>query len=211
MPFARSILNGSDKAFQFQAATNPLVRLLKVFIVPSLFNLLSYLPLFRQSAFWLLSQLWTSYRTSPVVINAGQPTKKGPQAGDRAPYGFFEAGPEAGRSIFTLLQNQDHHLFLFAGKKPLTDKAELEQKLQAQLNTYSAPIHLHTISSENQSLHTLYGAEAPTLFLVRPDGHIAYRGGARNTNSLNSYLSKVFKKSTILMHASETLQEPLHH
>ncbi|WP_236022975.1 FAD-dependent monooxygenase [Dictyobacter formicarum] len=196
IPFARAILRGSDWGFQVQAATNPILRWLKLYVLPQLFRLVSWLPSFKRRVFWLFSQLWTSYRSSPAVTQSVS-DKQGPRAGDRAPYGFFEAGPDAGKSTFTILRGMDHHLFLFAGSKPDTafsDLRGLEEQLRSLLATYEVPVHLHTVSVANLSLHKLYGVEEPGLFLVRPDGHLAYRGRAQDLDGLKSYLDKWFQQ-----------------
>ncbi len=205
IPFARSILRGSDLGFHIQASTNPVLQWLKVYVIPPLFRLLSPLPPAQRRFFWLLSQLWTSYRTSPAVVESG-PVKQGPRAGERAPYGFFEVGPDAGQSIFTLLRDLDHHLFLFAGSKPgstLTDLRVLEEHVRSLLDAYTVPIHLHLVSGENPSLHRLYGVYEPGVFLIRPDGHIAYRGRAEDEADLKSYLDGLFSVGAIAVAASE--------
>lgn len=212
MPFAHAILNESDMAFQLMTTTRPSVRWLKMHVAPLLLNMVTSLPPVQKRAFWLLSQLWTDYRSSTAVKDAG-PREKGPRAGDRAPYGFFEAGPYAGKSVFSLLKNQDHHLFLFAGKgkRSLVNMTALAKDVQAQLDAYSTPVHLHIVSVENHILHELYGAQQPTLFLLRPDGHIAYRGGAEDGSSLKAYLDGVFKNDTIPARASDKTRQPLYH
>jgi 2-polyprenyl-6-methoxyphenol hydroxylase-like FAD-dependent oxidoreductase len=206
VPFARSILRGSDAGFQLMTATNPVLRWLKLYVIAPLFGRLLPLPPFKRSFFWLLSQLWTSYRNSPAVTNGGH-VKRGPRAGDRAPYGFFEAGPDAGKSIFTLLKGQDHRLLLFAGSKPanpLTNFQRLEEHVRSLLDAYAAPISLHVVSSGNRKLHKLYGAEEPSLFLVRPDGHIAYRGDAEDLDSFKLYLDKLFTQQRSLVQSDIT-------
>ncbi|GCE21093.1 FAD-binding monooxygenase [Dictyobacter kobayashii] len=208
IPFARSILRGSDWGFQILDATRSDLRWFKLFVLPRLFRLISPLPIFQRRVFWLFSQLWTSYRNSPAVAEA-ESGKREPMAGDRAPYGFFEGGADAGKSIFTKLRDQDHHLFLFEGKRSAqsqTDFPGLEEQVQTLLNEYHVPIHLHALSAENHSLHNLYRADTCTLFLVRPDGHIAYRGKAENLASLRSYLDGLFSKSTNSIRDSATPQ-----
>lgn len=195
MPFACAILHGSDTAFHFLATTNPVGQKLKLFTIPRIFRLLR-IPAFRRKVFWLVSQLWTSYRGSPAVSKA-EAGKKGLQPGDRAPYGFFEAGPDAGTNLFTKLRGLDHHLLLFAGSRPgstLADPRGLETRLCSLLNTYAVPVHLHTIPAGNTNLHQSYGADEASLFLIRPDGHIAYQGKGNDLNALKTYLDGLFTR-----------------
>ncbi|GHO49283.1 FAD-dependent monooxygenase [Ktedonospora formicarum] len=198
MPFARAILNGSDKAFQVQAMSQPFVQQLKMFGIPLLFRLVTSFAPLRQRAFWLVSQLWTSYRTSPAVAPT-ESGKEGSRAGDRAPYGYFEVGANAGKSVFSLFTDMDHHLLLFAGSRADTTDIhlqEMEASTRSLIEAYAMPIQLHTVSKGNVSLQEAYEVEAPTLFLVRPDGHIAYRGSAQDLSSLRTYLDGLFIKST---------------
>ncbi|GCE07476.1 FAD-dependent monooxygenase [Dictyobacter aurantiacus] len=208
IPFARAILRGSDWAFQLMTATNPILRAIKLYVLPKAFRAVSWTPLFKRRVFWLLSQLWTSYRGSPAVAQL-EASKHGPQAGDRAPYGFFEDGPEAGKSIFALFKNMDHHLFLFAGSRSEDIPGEIEEQLQTLLATYKVPIHLHRVSAANRSLHQLYGVDEPTLVLVRPDGHIAYRGRAQDLDGFRTYLDQWFKRRESQAPAREQTEAPV--
>jgi 2-polyprenyl-6-methoxyphenol hydroxylase-like FAD-dependent oxidoreductase len=194
MPFARSILNGTDRAFALQVTTDTATQRLKIFLTPLIFGFVSAIPPIRRRAFWLVSQLWTEYRGSPAVAGSGS-TGKGPQAGDRAPYGFFATGPQAGESIFDALRDQDHHLLLFEGGRSdaaLPDPARKRKDLQALAGAYKAPIRLHVVAPGNRSLHGRYEVDSPTLILVRPDGHVAYRGPADDPEALGSHLDGLF-------------------
>jgi hypothetical protein len=194
MPFARSILNGTDRGFSLQVTTDTAAQRLKIFFTPLLFRIVSTTPPIRRRVFWLISQLWTSYRDSPAVAQSG-PAGKGPQACDRAPYGFFATGQDAGRSIFDKLRGLDHHLLLFEGGRSdatLPDLAQTREDLQALIGAYEAPIRLHVVAPGNRSLHGRYGVDSPTSILVRPDGHVAYRGPADDPDALGSYLDGLF-------------------
>lgn len=191
MPFARAILNGSDQAFSLIGdVNNPIAQRLKVLVAPMLFRIVSEVPILRKWGFWFVSQLWTSYKDSPAVEGSEQ-VKKGPRAGDRAPYGLLESG----ESVFALLRGPNHYLLIFEGKEP--DPTRLEagnEEIEGLLDRYAAPVSIYTISAENKQLHERYGAKAPSLFLVRPDGHVAYRGEAADIVGLRMYLDRMFVK-----------------
>jgi 2-polyprenyl-6-methoxyphenol hydroxylase-like FAD-dependent oxidoreductase len=192
VPFARSILKGSDRAFHLLDVTDPATQRLKILGLPLLFDLVSRPPALQRRIFWFLSQLWTNYRASPAVAESG-PVGRLPRAGDRAPYGFFERGPDAGTSIFGKLRGTDHHMLLFEGMRPY-DPARLEatlEEIEGLPGRYGAPVEVHRIPAEERALHGRYGADGPSVFLVRPDGHIAYRGKADGVE-LKIYLDGLF-------------------
>jgi 2-polyprenyl-6-methoxyphenol hydroxylase-like FAD-dependent oxidoreductase len=192
MPFARAIVNGSDRAFRLLDTTDPRTQRLKLVGVPLLFEVLSRPPVLRRRLFWFLSQLWTGYRGSPAVAESG-PVGRLPRAGDRAPFGAFESGPEAGTGIFDLLRGTGHHLLLFEGLKP--DAAALDaagEVIAGVFARYAAPVEVHRIEAAHRFLHERYGADVPTAILIRPDGHIAWRGDAADVVALKRYLDGVF-------------------
>jgi hypothetical protein len=41
-------------------------------------------------------------------------------------------------------------------------------------------------------MHTLYEAEPGAILLIRPDGYVGFRGGARHLESLREQLSRIF-------------------
>lgn len=191
VPFARAILNGSDRGFRLVEIANPLATRFKIAAVPHLFGLLSRPRFLRRRLFWLVSQLWTSYRGSPAV--AESPRRDRPRPGDRAPYGVFAAGPDAGTSLFARLAGVDHHLLLFEGPRPDGEGlAAAEQAVTALLDRYPAPVHLHPIPATERTLHERYGAHRPSLVLIRPDGHIAFRGEPAALADLGRCLDRFF-------------------
>ena len=194
MPFARSILNGTDRGFSLQVTTDGVAQRLKPVVSPLLFGIASSLPPLRRRVFWLISQLWTNYRHSPAVARAGR-AGRGPRPGERAPYGRFEGGPEAGTGLFRSLEGVDHHLLFFEGLRPDPDRDAAEPNLQGLLDRYEAPVRLRRIPARNRELHRRYGAGGPTLILVRPDGHMAYRGDGARPEDLAAYLNRWFGKA----------------
>lgn len=190
MPFARAILNGSDKGFSLQVSTSPIGQNLKLLLVPPLAKLASLAPFIKEKLFWFISQLWTQYRESPAAAQSNLAKNvKGPKAGERAPYGFYKSG----ESIFGILRDTDHHLLLFEGKKPDPSRLEASlEEIEGLLGRYATPVGVHQIETENEQLHERYGAKKSALFLIRPDGHVAYRGAAGDIVGLKMYLDRMF-------------------
>lgn len=54
---------------------------------------------------------------------------------------------------------------------------------------YGDPIAFSDLDHE---AHATYGLSKASLVLVRPDGHIAYRGGADRPEKLRAYCQRVF-------------------
>ena len=187
MPVARAVLRGSDRGFSLIGSPNYLLHVVRSAILPQLTTLVS-----RKSAgervFKLLSQTWINYRDSSMVD--GDRSVKAARPGDRAPYAHFDAGSHTGDSIFDLLRGVDHHLLLFADDATLN--GQLHTRIDALLAEYAVPIHVHVITSAQRSICSAYHVDSPTAVLVRPDGHIAWRGAPRHLDALAAYLDRLF-------------------
>ena len=72
------------------------------------------------------------------------------------------------------------------------DLRDTEEGLRALIGSYEMPVAMDTVRTANRTLHERYGVDSPTLILVRPDGHVAYRGPADETDALGSYLDGLF-------------------
>jgi 2-polyprenyl-6-methoxyphenol hydroxylase-like FAD-dependent oxidoreductase len=209
MPFARTILNGSDRGFTAAVTTNPMGRRIKLVAVPLFFRLLSSRAIFKRQAFWYLSQLWTRYHTSPAIAETGR-TRHGPQAGDRAPDGEILDGAGTQTRLLSLLTGLEHHLLLFEGANPTTVSVAALDATTALVTGYAAPIRTHRIRPTNRKLHQRYGATSASLFLVRPDGQIAYRGAATDLDSLRRFLDRFFvARAAVETAARAALMPPL--
>ncbi|MCG8350817.1 MAG: hypothetical protein MI924_23850 [Chloroflexales bacterium] len=187
MPVARTILMGSDRGFYFIGSPNCMLHLLRSAILPRLTKLVAHRSV-GERVFQLLSQIWISYRTSPVV--AGDRAAKAAQPGDHVPYALFDAGPSAGQSILTLLRGVDHHLLLFPGAG--APAAANRTQVEALLAHYQVDTQIHVIDRAQGALYTAYGVQEPTAFLVRPDGHIAWRGDLAQLDDLAAYMDRFY-------------------
>jgi 3-(3-hydroxy-phenyl)propionate hydroxylase len=134
--------------------------------------------------------------------------RPGPKPGERAPDAEVT---RAGRTttLFRLLYNPDGHstgwaLLCFDGRLPAARPALLDAVRAVSpwpwvrprlvlagplLEVDETPV----LSDMDGRAHGAYGLEGrPALVLVRPDGHIAFRGNADRIDSLKAYCRKVF-------------------
>lgn len=135
----------------------------------------------------------------------------GPEPGDRAPDVIYEAGDiDAPARLFQRLDPTRHTLLLFDGEaateggyRSLRGIAErvaarcgdavtsILVTPQPQLPE-SAGWQGPVILDEVGSIHQRYGARAECLYLIRPDGHIAYRSQPADGEKLLAYLDTLF-------------------
>ena len=163
-----------------------------------------------------LQQLSVAYPDSPLSddhLKLRQVLKRGvPHAGDRAPDAELIASDGRTVTLFPLLYNAQGNswgwnLLAFDGRDPAAIALLREAAASlAQWNfvritlIVSAPETIVEEASARDSLsdldgaaHAAYGLErTPALVLIRPDGHIAFRGPATQSELLQRYCEKTF-------------------
>lgn len=191
-PVARAILSGTDTVFGLQVTGNPFWQRARLALIPPVVKMIKVLGL-EEWVYKTAAQMWIEYRKSPAISeHSAHSRRRGLRAGDRAPYGFFEDGASQGTSLFHLLKGVQHHLLLFEGVQGGADLRTIEEKIKDLLKDYAFPVALHLIAAENGTLQKIYDARTLRLFLIRPDGYIAYSGQATDLESFRAYLNRVF-------------------
>jgi hypothetical protein len=153
---------------------------------------LTQLPAVRSLVFRLFSQTWIGYRGSLVV--AGPAAEgKGPRPGDRAPYGILEAVSDGRAGLYDLLKGTGHHLLLFEGLEPNPALDAYRLAVDEVLGRYAVDVSVHVIPAKERRLHEIYGAkDKARLFLVRPDGHVAFVGSLGDLDDLATQMNALF-------------------
>ncbi|HLJ32222.1 MAG TPA: hypothetical protein VKU38_01155, partial [Ktedonobacteraceae bacterium] len=163
-----------------------------------------------------ISELTIHYRNSPIVAgHSSIPSQvlshNGLKPGDRAPevQPLFRTDGTSTR-LFEVLRSTKHTLLLLAGEKSSPASLQQLNKLANLVNErYGDLVQVYLVvgdkyvSGEMQAdvpvlldkekaMHRRYGAGAESLYLVRPDGYIGYRGQPSAADHFWNYMRTIF-------------------
>jgi len=193
---AMTVLRGTDRGFALETTRHPIAAWVRTHVAARLVGPLTRLGTVRAAIFRLFSQTWITYRHSPAV--ASEPGgNRGPLPGDRAPYGQLEHTDDGvPRNLFDIIGGTGHHVLLFEGSKP--DPAILARRrtIDELLRHYAVDIRVHAVPAGEKALHARYAARRPRLFLIRPDGHVAYTGSPDRLDRFAAFLDRLYVRHT---------------
>jgi 2-polyprenyl-6-methoxyphenol hydroxylase-like FAD-dependent oxidoreductase len=189
-PVAKTVLRGTDRGFALETTSNPVARWVRTNIATRLIGPLTRLSVVRSAIFALFSQLWIAYRHSPAVAEESIRGAK-PRPGERAPFAYFEVTHDRA-SIFDVCGGVRHHLLLFDGPTPGPNGNSQRHLIESLLAQYAVDITIHELPATERSLHERYGARSPRIWLIRPDGHLAYSGSPEDLDGLRTYLDRIY-------------------
>jgi 2-polyprenyl-6-methoxyphenol hydroxylase-like FAD-dependent oxidoreductase len=193
-PVGRRVLRFTDRAFTASTSTRPLVRFVRIQIVPRLLPLAVRPQRARALGFRTLSQLAVRYRRSRLSVDGTKAMRRGPKPGDRLPDAPVTERGKPG-TLHNSTSGLGFHVLLCG---PAANWPEAAAKTAAR---YAGLITVHHLSRDDVPgvLHDHTGAASRRLglrdstqahYLVRPDGHIAYRGGGNDLTGLHAYLDR---------------------
>ncbi|HZW61175.1 MAG TPA: FAD-dependent monooxygenase [Candidatus Babeliales bacterium] len=148
-----------------------------------------------------ITQIDIQYQTSPIIKYEETVNSHAPKPGKRAPDVVINQSSQ----LYHYLRNTKHNVLIFTG---LEDDDSIKIKdLKKQIDqTYSNLVKTHCISKdkitdlddfildENNILHESYRIKKPTIYIVRPDGYIAYCSTRFNFSSVENLLDKYLYK-----------------
>jgi 2-polyprenyl-6-methoxyphenol hydroxylase-like FAD-dependent oxidoreductase len=208
-PVGQKILERTDRFFSFMSSQTPWVAALRNTLLPILIGTMSRIRMARAQAFHFVSQLGIRYIDNDFLrddASAAAPHswRDGLTAGHRAP----NAAVERGRDVFALISGYRFHVLAFS-EQPLgqeeierlsNDLAGLPKSLGIDLETHIVAHSLlgrdpRIIQAESDQVFAAYGVTRETpqaLYLIRPDGHIAYRRPDLDVAGLKNFLREKF-------------------
>jgi 2-polyprenyl-6-methoxyphenol hydroxylase-like FAD-dependent oxidoreductase len=196
-PVAKMVSSLTDRLTRMATLQGALGQQLRDALLP----ILTGIDLVEDRIAETVTEIGVHYRRSSIVSgNAGRAI----HAGDRAPDCELQLGADRQPlRLFELLGKPVHHLFFFAEAD--TDIASNSEGLRVAIGReYKGLVDVYLVISgldaifsdvlfdRDGAMHTLYEAEPGSILLIRPDGYVGFRGGARHLESLREQLARIF-------------------
>lgn len=214
-PAAAGVVEFTDLALRTGLADSAWARNLRDVLV----GLLDGTPPAKRKLERVLSEVDVNYQGSPVVeepeedaaaraepylrrLRRWRGRVAGPRAGDRAPDARLRRPDESVVRLFELTRGEGWHLLVFPGQDGGGDVAELLRQVRSRFGDRFTAIevspepdlsdlrHLRLRDDEGSARRT-YGVPDDGVILIRPDGHIGFRGQPVRSEPLLRHLEKV--------------------
>ncbi len=179
MPVGRQLLRFTDRLFSLAASRSRWVIRIRDFVLPHLVPLVSSSQAGRARVFRYIAQLGIHYRDSEIVAAHDHGFHGGPRPGMRAPDGPLDDGT----SLFAGLAAYKHHAVLFGEPEPAAIAA---------LRELHAPWLEIVPVRASEALRDRYAVTGPALYLIRPDGYVAYRALGHDAGALGEFLQRAY-------------------
>lgn len=168
--FANQLVSTTDKLFQIMTNKKLIGKIWRGFVFPLVMPMLFHIPLMKHVFFKLVSQIKINYRHSP--ISQGHAGKI--YAGDRLPWVPYE-----NTDNFAPLQSLDWQIHIYGAANPTQIK---------NLKELNLALHLFPWNKAAAAA----GLEENTIYLIRPDGYIAYINNDGDADLVKKYLATVY-------------------
>jgi hypothetical protein len=196
-PVAKMVLSLTDRLTRMATLQGAIGQQLRDALLP----ILTGIDLVEDRIAETVAEIGIHYRRSSIVSGK---SGHGIHAGDRAPDCELQSGTDRQPvRLFEILGKPLHHLFLFA--ETATEMASDFNSLRATIGReYRGLIDVYLVIRGSQTnlsdvlfdgdgaMHAFYETEPGAMLLIRPDGYVGFRGGAKHLESLREQLARIF-------------------
>jgi 2-polyprenyl-6-methoxyphenol hydroxylase-like FAD-dependent oxidoreductase len=195
-PVGRSVVRFTDRAFTIATSIKPLIALLRTHVAPRLIHVALGFKRGRALGFRTISQLAINYRDSPAAQEGQPKLRRGPRAGDRLPDApiVIDGQPQ---TLHRALATPRFHLLLAGATAtwPTDDTTVLGDRHARLVDVHrlTRGTHAGALVDVDGHAHTRLGLDRTNQaahYLVRPDGHIAYRAATTDLGGMRIYLDR---------------------
>ena len=208
-PVGRFLLQTTDRLFQMATGGGAVLSFVRRHVAPTLARTAAGHAGFRRMALSTITQLGIQYQASPIVQETPEAHRllhDGPKAGDRAPDGALIGEGGLPTRLFLATRSLRHRLLLFAAgpRAPVLDEERLRiaAALEAAAPGLVDVFALWTAGSPDAGnlldageVHSRYGARTRCAYLVRPDGHVGWRGPSWSLDGPTGYLARLLAET----------------
>ena len=215
LPVARSVLGQTDTNQRLFISNGPVARRFREHVLVPLMELPAVTDaiVYRGSELGINYRRSSLAQPPPapasgngrVRLLGGLALRRGPRAGDRAPDApCLDAATGEQTTLFDQFRGPHFTLLLFGGEAGTeADHARLASAARRVENPFGDEVEVRVVVSANTppagldrkvlidpagEAHNIYGARAGSLYLVRPDGYVGFRGQAAAAEPLIRYL-----------------------
>ncbi len=170
MAFARRLVATTDRAFTGVTSSGAAARMLRLRVVPHMLPPLVRFEIVRRFLFRTVSQTAITYRHS--AMSDGQAGDV--HAGDRLPWVPFDSGAH-GADNFATLRSLDWQVHVYGAT-------------QQEVRRLCAERHLPLHELPWRPATARAGLQRDAMYLIRPDGHVAFASVNQSGAALQRYL-----------------------
>lgn len=187
LPFARRLVQSTDRAFNVTVSQNRFVKFIRMHVAPRILAVLLKIKPIEHFLFKNISQIGIAYDGS-ILSGNGKGNSfppRAPKPGERLPYIQFEDKLGQQVNIQNRVDALSLHLFILTGPSQ-----EADSELTVSLKQYEGVIthEIIPLATGTQMLYHSLGIEEKGLYLVRPDLYIGYRSQTLDFSGLRNYL-----------------------
>lgn len=211
----KEVVDLTHTATQMATIHNPVLSVIR----NKMIGVLSKINPVQEKIVSRLTQLEFHYKDSPIVderwfeskeVEGYVPHERDLKAGERfKDYTLKSSDGSSTTELYKLLTGSEHELLIFTGTEPESMEIEEISKVVESVKSYGNLIETHLIIGTNEipealptvpstwvdpdhEMHKDFGAAKASLYLIRPDGYIAFRNQPASSSDLHEYLVSIF-------------------